>query len=220
MNKGVVSIKTVANDTHCYMDIREVKKSIDKIVNNSVVKEFLSIEENEDILKKAIESPTTNNLKELDQKFKKFYRYNRIIRYVSGLIRRYPIDYDKRVRVRNKRYQLTLDKPINDEQERSSPLTELIPNGEEQILDQLITKEFNEYGLFRIENKMLLKAFKLLNKKQCVILFLYYEKGFTNREIAHFFGQTESNISYWHKKTIRQLKEIMSKTNSRSESDG
>jgi len=35
---------------------------------------------------------------------------------------------------------------------------------------------------------------------------MYYVQGYTNREIAQYYNQTEQNISYWHKKTLIELK--------------
>lgn len=198
--------------------VNEVKKSMNKIVENPVIKEFLTYDENKVVFETAMKLPTTENLEALDLKFKEFYRFNRIIRYMSGLIRKYPIDYDKRVKVRNSRYQLVFDKPINNGKEDSNTsLAELISNGKETVLEQLISKEYNEKNLINIKNEDLLQAYKKLNKKQCEILYLYYEKGFNNREIAQLFGQTEANISYWHKKTIRQLREILSERSTRGD---
>lgn len=157
----------------------------------------------------ALETPNKKNVKTLDTQFKEFYRFNKIIRYLSGLIRRYPIDYDKKRKLRDGRFPLVIDKTIMDNKTGSKvSLVELI---HEKIPVDLNQNLIKEDGLFTIENEELNEALKELNSKQCHILFLYYEEGLTNKEIAKIIGQTEQNISYWHKKTIKHLKDQLIK---------
>lgn len=164
--------------------VKKIKKRLPEILENPVIKEFLEDKSNSEA----------------------FYRYNRIIRYLTGLIKRYPIDYDKRIKMRNSRYPLIMDSPINKREHSNTSMVDLLPDNRQSEIDSLILKET---GFFYIENDTLYKAIKKLNSKQWVILFLYYEKGFNNKEISQIFGQTEQNISYWHKKTLDQLRKSL-----------
>ncbi|MEK3823016.1 sigma-70 family RNA polymerase sigma factor [Cytobacillus sp. FSL W8-0315] len=185
-------------------EIKKIKKRLPEILRNSVIKEFLVDESNNDTFCEFLSNPNLNNKKALDQNFKDFYRYNRVIRYMTGLIKRYSIDYDKKVTLRNNRFPLIINKPINGKDYSPMSMTEIISDNKQPSLESLILRK--EEFLYT-ENELLYKALKKLTNKQLMILFLYYEQGFNNKEISCIFNQTEQNISYWHKKTLKQLKE-------------
>jgi RNA polymerase sigma factor (sigma-70 family) len=210
-----VLVSSQENDTYCcsktklksdievHLEVRKWRKNLTEILENPVIKEFLEDKDNAKAFYTALERPSEKNVKELDRKFKQFYRINRIIRYLSGLVRRYPIDFDKRVKRRNSRYQLILNSAVGDS---GTTMGDLIPDNDALPLDILMQKE---QGLLSGQNDALQKALKTLNRKQNELLYLYYVKGYNNREIGQIFGQTEQNISYWHKKTLKQLREKM-----------
>ncbi|AVB12162.1 sigma-70 family RNA polymerase sigma factor [Bacillus subtilis] len=189
-------------------EVERLRVRLSEVVKNPVMKEFLEDPENKAIFYDAIEHPTIQKLITLDKQFKNFYRVNRIIRYLSGFIRRYPIDYDKRVKRRNKRYQLILNKPlVHHKDNTQNEVGDLIIDDRSiDPLEHLIVKDRN---LFPLYNKTLDKAVQHLTPKQTRILDLYYDKGFTNKEIGGLFGETKQNISYWHQKTLNQLKEAL-----------
>lgn len=184
--------------------VKNIKNRLPEVLANPVVKEFLENESNSKAFYKVLDYPNTENINLLDRKFKDFYRYNRIIRYLTGLIKRYSIDYDKRVKLRNNRYPLIMDKPINGTGYSAKSMVEMFSDTKQITVDYSVLKEDEP---FYIENEFLYKAIQKLNSKQWIILFLFYEKGFNNKNISQLFGQTEQNISYWHKKTLKQLKE-------------
>ncbi|MGG3662977.1 sigma-70 family RNA polymerase sigma factor [Bacillus gobiensis] len=193
----------------CRKEIEEIKNRLPEILENPIIKEFLEIEENEKAFHEIIEGKK-KDIEFLDKKFKEFYRYNRIIRYMTGLIKRYSIDYDKRFKVRNNRYQLIIDKPINNGRDDSNvTLGGLLGTINKTPEEYLLDKEDKKELLFQTKNPDLSESLKKLNQKQLEILNLYYEKGYNNKEIGEHFGQTEQNISYWHKKTLKQLRESL-----------
>lgn len=186
----------------------EVKNNLTKILENGVIQEFLEDEENNELFNQLLENPDEEQLRFLDEKFKEFYRMNRIIRYLSGLIRRYPIDYDKRMKLRNSRFLLIIDKTVTNNMDESNVgMIDLIKDDYQKELDENLLKPT---GFFSIENDELELVINELNKKQKQILYLYYERGLNNKEIGDLFGQTEQNISYWHKKTLKHLAERIS----------
>lgn len=191
--------------------LKPFRDNLPKILENPIVKEFFSKEENMNLLNEVLKDLDTRKLEKLDSKFKEFYRLNRTIRYLTGLIKRYPIDYDKRVKIKNQRYQLVIDKPISKGGDYSNiTLKDLLTSNELSIYNYLVISEAKKQNFFVIENSLLYRVIKELTPKQHKILYLYYEEGYNNKEIAKIFGQTEQNISYWHKKTLKQIKENMS----------
>lgn len=193
------------------LGLGKVEENLPEIMRNPVIQEFLEDENNKSLFYQAFENPKEDNIRQLDIQFKRFYRYNRIIRYLSGLIRRYPIDYDKRVKLRKNRYPLTVDKTVTHNNTGSTmTMVDLIQDKSQKSSDYYL---FKQSGSIFLENEQLLKLIEELNRKQRQILYLYYEIGFNNKEIGSLFGQTEQNISYWHKKTLKYLKDRLDKIN-------
>lgn len=194
----------------CKKSLIEIKKKLPEILENPIMKDFLEEEENKKVFYKAIESQAESEIMNLDLKFKNFYRLNRISRYLTGLIKRYPIDYDKRVKLRNHRYQLIFDKPVtNGRDETNVSMGDLFAKEEKTPYERLELKDNLNKKFFVTEDPILYKAIEELEEKQIEILYLKYKLGYNNKEIGEIFGQTEQNISYWHKKTINQLKKKM-----------
>ncbi|ECO1677996.1 sigma-70 family RNA polymerase sigma factor [Peribacillus frigoritolerans] len=210
-----MKVEVISNENdagHCYRkEILEIKKRLPKILEDPMVKEFLKDKENQTAFNRAMEILDEVNIKNLDQKFRNFHRINRIIRYMTGLIKRYPIDYDKRVKLRSSRYQLVVDKSINNGRDGSNvTMKDLLVEGKgETPVECLMHKEDKQKNFFQMENQYLNEAIEKLDPKQHQILYMYYEQGLNNKEIGEYFGQTEQNISYWHKKSIRQLEELI-----------
>lgn len=187
--------------------IEEMKSRLPEILRNPIVKEFLEVEENNKAFFKFIEGKE-NDVEILDRRFKDFYRLYKIIRYMIGLIKRYSIDYDKRIKVRNNRYQLIINKPINNGMDESNVTMEDLLDSETSTPEEyIIDKEVEKELVINTKNPALTESIKELTPKQLEILHLYYVIGYNNKEIGEHFGQTEQNISYWHKKTLKQLRE-------------
>lgn len=175
----------------------------EKIKELPMVKRFISDIDNQNLFENTFFNCDIENLEKLDLAFKKFYKKQKAIGYALGIIKRYSIDYDKRVRKRNKRYLLTLDTPIISTDYSS------VSNFSEMIQDSSINFSIEmKSEIFEIENKQLIQAIKRSSLKpfQKQLLKLIYKENYSQREVSKIFGQTEQNIYYWHKKTIRQLK--------------
>ncbi|ESU32000.1 hypothetical protein G3A_13550 [Bacillus sp. 17376] len=188
----------------------KIKERLPVILQDPIVQEFLRDEESKAALDHALETLQDKDINKLDEHFKEFYRLNRALRYLTGLIKRYAIDYDKRVKLRNFRYQLIVDKPMsNGRGESNSTMLDMLENSNKTPEQFLMLKENEQRKLFAMENHKLSDAIELLEPKQHQILYLYYAQGFTNKEIGKAFRQTEQNISYWHKKTLKQLEKVL-----------
>lgn len=191
--------------------IDELKEKWPKLVTHPTVKDFLKNRTNKELFYKSIERSDINILNSLNEEYQRFHRKDKIIRYLVGLIKRYPIDYDKRIKKRKKRESLLLDKNINDNSDVGTTLKDMLENTASSPMELLEIKEVKQAVLMDINNPELFKAMKSLTRKQIEIIYFYYELGYTNKEIAKHYGQTEQNISYWHKKTLRQIKENLCK---------
>lgn len=186
-----VAIGSEEGESGCYKrEFKKIEEKLPIILENPVFKEFLREEENRVKFDRLIGNLDDEmSFRILDRKFKEFYRINRIERYISGLIKRYSIDYDKRVKLRNSRFQLIMDKPINTGKDQSNiTMSELIPNNEKEPMDNLIENEEKRDFIFDINNPYLHKAISELGLKQREILYLYYEKGLNNKEIGEYYG--------------------------------
>lgn len=194
----------IKNEDEYKKTIKYLSEKNDIIRSNPIINQYLQDKEHVHHFNNVIDNPTIENMQLLDDSFAKFYKELRTVKYLSGLVRQYSIDYDKRVRKRNTRYQLIINSPIErnnndsliDRLTVATPKFNLIDNPENQLINTLTNQE-------------LYLAVKSLKIKQINILELYYVQGYNNREIAEIFGQTEQNISYWHKKTLNQLREIL-----------
>ncbi|MDR4224267.1 sigma-70 family RNA polymerase sigma factor [Heyndrickxia coagulans] len=166
---------------------------------------------NEKLLAEAYQKGDLNTISKLNLAFQDFQRnvqFYRAVRYAIGILKIYSKDYDKRVNKRNNRNLLILDKPINNHDESSAtPMVDLIQDSrqEEELFKILL-----QSNAFDFKNERLERAFFPLPYKQRRLLELKYVENYSQREISNIIGQTEKNIHYWHKKTIKQLQSQLS----------
>lgn len=181
-----VKVKGISNENDaspcCRKDILKIKKRLPEILEDPIVKEFLQDKDNETAFNNAMEILDEVNINKLDQKFKQFHRVNRVIRYMTGLIKRYAIDFDKKGKVRNSRYQLVVDKPVNNGRDGSNVTIKDLLKGHkgEMPIEHLMLKEDEEKNFFQLDNPSLIEAIEELNSKQHEILYMYYEQGYNN----------------------------------------
>ena len=183
--------------------IQQLKKQLPLILEHPVIQEFIKDEKYKKLVNKAFENPTSNNIALLNGEFKKIYRVNRVERYSSVLIRNLSIHLDKLNKRRNERYNLTFDKPYDEE---GNTIGTILQQKNEEFIDPI---EVVEAGIFPVKNEQLDNAMRLLSDKQKRILYYRYVKELSNREIAKTLNGTEQNIGYWVKKTLKQLRNAM-----------
>ena len=112
--------------------MRKFIKDNKEVLQNPIVKSFLAIKSNYELVQKAVLFPSEKNKSEVDVVFKSYYTKLKLIKYVSKLIYFYSIDYDKRINKLNSRYFLTLGQPLLSEgdncisQVKSEPFRNLI----------------------------------------------------------------------------------------------
>lgn len=172
-------------------------------LKNNVVKNFLEIKENKELLEKVIVDPSEENLKQLDDKFKEHFKKIKIIKYISNLIHYYTIDFSKRLNSRNQRYCLKLDEAMYKDSENTTPLVDQLPSPNEVEKEYLNAQQSLDE---LIEDKSLYHVYQKLTDKQKKILELIYVMNFTNKEVAEFYNETPQNISNLHKRALNLIK--------------
>ncbi|MCG3230481.1 sigma-70 family RNA polymerase sigma factor [Bacillus subtilis] len=180
-----------------------------QFLNEPIVKKFLANSTNKKVFKKATEHPTLQNQQLLDQRFKKFYKKARILKYLTTMIKVSSIDFDKRNRRMQQRFLLTLDAPLKQDEETTASRIETIPDKTEAdpltkcciSLDECIT------------DPQLHQAYTNLNEKQKKILNLMYIEGLTLQDIATFLGDSRQNIFNIYKRSLNKLKQTCNQEN-------
>ncbi|MCY7631253.1 sigma factor-like helix-turn-helix DNA-binding protein [Bacillus altitudinis] len=171
-----------------------------KFLNEPIVKRFLADPKNQQLFQEVTENPNEQNHLLLDRKFKVFYKKVRMLKYFSTMIRISSIDFDKRDRKIKQRFLLTLDAPLNNEEEKTSRI-ETIPDSVE---DPFTTSCVNLAEC--ITDPALYQTYSKLNNKQKKILNLMYIEGLIIQDIATFLGDSKQNINNIHKRSLSRLK--------------
>ncbi|MCM3174584.1 sigma-70 family RNA polymerase sigma factor [Paenibacillus sp. MER 99-2] len=118
----------------------------------------------------------------------------RFITYMANLIYYNSINYDKKRRMKNNRFPLTID---NDENLESSLL---ITYDSESV--PLNLKD-------HISNHSLYRAYESLPKQQQKILSLAYVQGLNDKEISKLLGGSQQNISKHRLKALAKLRKLL-----------
>ncbi|WP_242300172.1 sigma-70 family RNA polymerase sigma factor [Bacillus cereus group sp. BfR-BA-01448] len=189
--------------------IQEIRKKLPLILENPIIQEFLKDKKHEEIMKEAFKNPSQKNINLLNQTSKEFYRINRVLRYCSVLIRGRAIDFDKRQRNRNKKQMLIFDKNALEGDFSAIETIGSLQDCEAERPEALVIEGVGKGNVIPVENEKLDKAMHTLTDKQRMILYYRYEKMLTNRQIAEILGETEQNVGYWVKKTLKQLKDSL-----------
>jgi RNA polymerase sigma factor (sigma-70 family) len=196
------NINELDSEDRCLKTI--IKENYTEIKQLPMVKEFIKEKDNYSLLMEAFEKGEAEIISKLNSSFRKFIKKQQAINYGMGVIKRYPIDYDKRVKKRNNRCMLILDKPVkNSDESSTASFLELVQDNHQE--DQLSKTIFKE-SIFEMKNEKLKNIISSLSSYQQKLLYLIYEETYTQREASKILGQTEQNIYYWHKKTIKYIK--------------
>lgn len=175
-----------------------------KSLQSGVVRGFLSIKDNEELLELALIEGTEESKKNLDDRFKEFLLKLKVIKYVSSLIHYYTIDFDKRNNRRNSRFGLLLDAPhSNDTEGNPTPIIDLMfssKSSEDAYYEGMET--LGEW----IEDEELYRIYNGLTDRQKSVLELIYLKGYSNKEVAEFYNVSPQNISSLHKRAVEKIR--------------
>lgn len=126
-----------------------------------------------------------NNEKELDDKFKNHYT-KIFIKYMSTLIHFSAIEYDKKHNSYNKRYPLTLDQPLNSENETT--MIDILIKHDQDIFNDIQDKYTDSENLteyFECPYQILAINELKPKPKQKLILKYKYIDNLKNTEIVN-----------------------------------
>ncbi|BBW98444.1 sigma-70 family RNA polymerase sigma factor [Geobacillus icigianus] len=189
-------------DPFCIQKIEEFKEENKDFLENTVVKSFLTEEENQKLLVQAICEPTEENKKLLDNKFEKFYFDIRFTSYISTVLYFNAINFDKRYRKMLNRQPLTVDQPINNDSSNTSFNAMLVDAETEiQVEDILRSDNIEDY----ITNPVLYEAIQSLTEKQKEVISLAYVKGLTDTEISKILNKSQQAVSKIHKAALKKI---------------
>ena len=174
-------------------------------LQNPVIKSFLDIQENMDLLAEVINNPTNLSKKKLDDTFREFYFKIRFTNYLSQAIYFNAINYDKKVKLFLERNKSILDCQINDGESVT-------------LIDYLASKEWQEGQEVYFESTniadhltsySLYQAIQLLTENQRQLLNLAYIYGLNDSEIAIYLNKSQQAVSRSHKNALTKLREII-----------
>ena len=177
----------------------------EKHLQNPVIKSFLDIQENMDLLAEVINNPTNLSKKKLDDTFREFYFKIRFTNYLSQAIYFNAINYDKKVKLFLERNKSILDCQINDGE--SVTLIDYLASkewqeGQEVYIDSTnIADHLTSYSLYQ--------AIQLLTENQRQLLNLAYIYGLNDSEIAIYLNKSQQAVSRSHKNALKKLREII-----------
>ncbi|MGX4669835.1 sigma-70 family RNA polymerase sigma factor [Cerasibacillus sp. JNUCC 74] len=173
---------------------KKVNKSIDenqKFLEHNVIKSFLSHKKYNQLFLETISY----------DEFKKYYVSIRFTAFISSTLYFNAINYDKRHRKTQNRYQLTLDKLLGVEQELS--FKDLIedPYSEIEVDSILQSSDIRDY----IVDPTLVKAIEKLTDKQKEVIDLAYVTRLSDTEIGAILGKSQQAISKLHKRALKSI---------------
>ncbi|MES9699970.1 MULTISPECIES: sigma-70 family RNA polymerase sigma factor [Bacillus] len=199
------------DDKEIKAEVKFLKEKMNQINEISLIKEFLQVEENNMLFKKLIDNPSEENVSQLNNSFRALYIERRILKYLSGFIKRYAIDYDKRFKLRSSRYPLVLDKFVSKDKETvNTTVVEFVRSQDKTPLEMLLQKEDSNSLLAQIRDEKLEMALTQLSYKELEVLSLYYLEEKTLTEIAEHYGQTIQAINYYHKGSLKKIRKYLS----------
>lgn len=185
---------------------RQFEAENPELLQNDLVISFLKLPLNQEIYIEAIINPTPENRQKLDLQFKQFYYKIRFISHISTTLKFNAINYDKRHRLIQSRYPITLDAPFNSE-EGEGTIVDLIVN--EATFDPSADFYLNKDIIEHVSCPILYEAINGLTYKQKQIINLAYIKGLSDTEIGAVLNKSQQAISKTHKKALANIKKYI-----------
>ncbi|MFJ5767849.1 sigma-70 family RNA polymerase sigma factor [Lysinibacillus sp. NPDC093210] len=186
-------------------DEERIKKFEDEnrqLLKNDLVISFFKIPTNKEKYMETISNPSPENRKELDKLFKHFYFKIRFISHISSTLKFNSINFDKKLRLLQSRFSLTLDATINSNEGQETFL-DLVADeqAEDYFSDIILNDNLDEYVI----SPILYDALNSLTKKQKEIISLAYAEGLSDTEIGRRLNKTQQTVSKTHKKALEKM---------------
>jgi len=194
-------------DSHNLYDqsVETYLSKMEKHMKNPIIKSFLDIPENMELLKEVINNPTNILTKKLDDTFREFYFRIRFTSYLSQAIYFNAINFDKKVKLFSYRNMSILDIPVKDSEGRTRIeffcSKEWKNSQEGRIYSSNIKDHLTNYSLY--------KGIEQLTVNQRQLLSLAYIFDLTDSEIATYFNKSQQAVSKSHKNILKKLRGII-----------
>ena len=170
------------------------------VVNSNVFKRFLEIEENKKLYSSYLEEPTCENAYLLNEQYKYFEKQIVRIAYIKKVIFYESKRFDLKLRKHNKKFDLKLDVPINENAFFSDTIQD------ENSFTYFERVFENDLESLLSDNQLII-SLRRLNKKQKQILYYRYVLDLTEKEIAKIYNISQQAISKTLHKSINILRE-------------
>lgn len=192
---------------------KKIKKFEDEnieLLQNDIVTSFLKQPLNKQSYLKAISEPTKENMEDLDNKFKQFYFKIRFVSHISSTLHFNSVNFDKRQRKLQSRFQTTFSKNSGNEGEDNNYFDSIPDKNADISLNTLLSKEDITK---QISCPKLYVALNRLSPKQMQIINLAYVIGLNDTEISILLGKSQQAISKMHKKALGNLIDYIESNN-------
>ena len=168
-----------------------------------VVRAFLQKKSHRQLLEKAVNEPSEENRAKLDQVFKEFYTEVRLIKYVSVVLHNTARTFDKKYRLLNKRFSLSLDEPLKNEEKGT--LVDFVVSDEPQ--DPLFSKHtvLEDY----VDNPKLYAALQHLTDREKEVLKMVFVFDLKVTEIAKIMNVSHQAVSKTKLKALHKLRKYL-----------
>ncbi|WP_347548345.1 sigma-70 family RNA polymerase sigma factor [Pseudalkalibacillus hwajinpoensis] len=167
----------------------------EELKENLLFQSFIQEEEHWTSLMELREKPECDSFAKVNALFHKYYVEIRFIAYVTKLIRYTAINFDRKRRLENLRYPLTLDQPVGVKGNAWVDFVE----GNKPCVNYGFEEQF--------ASKSLYSAYKRLTSKQKEVLDLSYRIEATDTEIAEASGISQQAVSRRRKRALEKLRE-------------
>lgn len=167
-----------------------------------LMRNFLNIESNYELLKKAREFPSKENISKLNKDFKKYYTELQLIKYISQLINHYSRDFYKKKNKEKYFYIFSLE---NEDIFDINIVNNKIDENTLETESLLKASSLLEV----IENQTIYKALLSLTDKQLLILNLHFIHELRHTEIANKLKVSQQSVSKTIKKSLDKLRNII-----------
>ena len=174
-------------------------------LQNPIIKSFLNIPENMDLLKEVINKPTDLLKKKLDDTFREFFFKIRFTTYLSQTIYFNAINYDKKIKLFSDRNISILDRPLKGNQ--NGTLIDLL-GSEEWKEGQEVWIASSNIG-DHLSSQTLFNGLQLLTENQRQLLSLAYIYGLKDSEISTYLNKSQQAVSRSHKNALLKLREFI-----------
>ncbi|MEW9677923.1 sigma-70 family RNA polymerase sigma factor [Lentibacillus sp. L22] len=190
----------------CNEALQVFKQEHPSLFQQPIIQSFLQDEKHQEFVKQAICSPTEQNMQILDEAFQEFYGEVKALTYLSNVIYYNAINFDKAMKKHYNREMLTLDQPLQGENEGATH-KDMLYHSSPSVPDRVVYETMADY----VEDPQLYQAIQKLTSKQREILTHKYVHGLKNKEIADLFDDSPQNISKLHQSALKKLKNYLQK---------